>query len=300
MNNIIDQKAENYNSILKFCRQICADFSGARYEIIGRSIAGRDIPAIIIGNTEDYALYAGGFHGSERLTVLLLAHFANELCKSLRDGTPISDIRAAGLVWDKGLIIVPCVNPDGYEVARAGAKEAGAFEGRIKRLCNGNTEHWNANLRGVDINHNFDADWDDVKRAEKAHGIFGPGPTKYGGEHPMSEPETRAIAGLCKKYKIRHVLAFHSQGEVIYPPPEELRIPRAEKMAQLLSTSSGYALESPTGTAVGGGFKDWFIKEFGRPGFTVEIGKGRNPLPREQLEEIYNRLKEMLTIGMLL
>ena len=44
----------------------------------------------------------------------------------------------------------------------------------------------------------------------------------------------------------------------------------------------------PTGTASFGGCKDWFIKEFGKAGFTIEIGSGKNPLPMEKLDEIYN------------
>jgi len=35
------------------------------------------------------------------------------------------------------------------------------------------------------------------------------------------------------------------------------------------------------------GYKDWFIQDWRRPGFTVELGLGVNPLPLEQFEEIY-------------
>ena len=35
------------------------------------------------------------------------------------------------------------------------------------------------------------------------------------------------------------------------------------------------------------GYKDWFIKVFRRPGFTIEAGSGENPLPIGQFEEIY-------------
>ena len=59
---------------------------------------------------------------------------------------------------------------------------------------------------------------------------------------------------------------------------------------------SGYKLSEPTGTAVGGGLKDWLIQELNIPAFTVEIGLGENPLPDEDLDLIYNRLEEMLTV----
>ena len=67
-------------------------------------------------------------------------------------------------------------------------------------------------------------------------------------------------------------------------------------MAEIMATASGYALDVPSAIATGGGFKDWFIEEFNRPGFTVEIGKGKNPLPPEKSEEIYRQLKEMLIL----
>ena len=67
-------------------------------------------------------------------------------------------------------------------------------------------------------------------------------------------------------------------------------------MAEIMATSSGYALDVPIGIADGGGFKDWFISEFNRPGFTVELGLGKNPLPAESAEAIYLRVREMLTL----
>ena len=45
------------------------------------------------------------------------------------------------------------------------------------------------------------------------------------------------------------------------------------------------------------GFKDWFIETYDRPGFTVEIGKGTNPLPLEQFPEIYRKLRELLLLA---
>ena len=68
----------------------------------------------------------------------------------------------------------------------------------------------------------------------------------------------------------------------------------------MLAASCGYSLEEPAGLASHGGFKDWFIDTFARPGFTIEIGRGENPLPVEELEPIYARLLEMMLIAVLL
>ena len=91
-------------------------------------------------------------------------------------------------------------------------------------------------------------------------------------------------------------MALHSQGEVIYWDYGRKTPAKSRKMAEILASSSGYALDVPITIATGGGVKDWFINEFYRPGFTVEIGSGKNPLPSEQAEYIFRQIKEMLTL----
>lgn len=71
-------------------------------------------------------------------------------------------------------------------------------------------------------------------------------------------------------------------------------------MAEILSVSSGYTLCTPDEIASHGGFKDWFIEAFGRPAFTLELGKGKNPLPLSDLDSVYRKAEEMLLIGTIL
>ena len=44
--------------------------------------------------------------------------------------------------------------------------------------------------------------------------------------------------------------------------------------------------ETPSASAYAG-YKDWFIQEYNRPGYTIEAGEGENPLPMEQFDKIY-------------
>ena len=46
------------------------------------------------------------------------------------------------------------------------------------------------------------------------------------------------------------------------------------------------------------GYKDWFIKEYDRPGYTIEAGLGVNPLPMSQFETIYRANRPILLGGM--
>lgn len=263
---------------------------------LAHSRCGRRITALSIGNEAEQVLLCGGVHGMEYITTMLLMRYAETLLNSLQRGTEICDIRMSRFLKRRGLIIIPCLNPDGTEISLKGAKTAGRYQKLVENVSRGNTKYWQANAAGVDINHNFDAGWRRLKVKEKRAGINFPAPTRYGGEYPESEPETRAITTLCRNKNIRHAIAFHSQGEEIYSEYGLHTPNRSKIMAEIMAESSGYKISTPEDMATGGGFKDWFIEEFHRPGFTIEIGKGKNPLPLENFEEIYKNLEEMLSL----
>ena len=42
------------------------------------------------------------------------------------------------------------------------------------------------------------------------------------------------------------------------------------------------------------GFKDWFILEYDKPGYTIECGLGENPLPISEFDEIYPAVRALL------
>ena len=91
-----------------------------------------------------------------------------------------------------------------------------------------------------------------------------------------------------------------SQGEEIYWDFGERTPEKSRLMAQVLAASSGYEMSEPEAIATGGGFKDWFISCFCRPAFTIEIGKGENPLPLSDLPGIHRTLEEMLVFSIIM
>lgn len=296
MEKRVKSKEYDYFERQKVINGICNDYEFVRKSVIGRSCSGKDINALKIGSSANYCLIAAAFHGSERITSTVLLMFIEELCKAIKNEDYIAGLKMPRAMRGRGVIFVPCVNPDGCDISLLGLKGCGALGNTIAKLCNNDFKHWNANLRGVDINHNFNAGWQELREKERNMGIFGPSPTRFGGYRPESEPETLALTELCRKGAIRQVVALHSQGEVIYWSYGAKQPPRSRKMAEIMATSSGYALDTPIGIADGGGFKDWFISEFNCPGFTVELGRGENPLPAEDAESIYLQVREMLTL----
>lgn len=245
-----------------------------RVRIIGKSLCQRNIYALFCGNTAHGPLIAAGFHGMEYGTVLTALRFAAECTAPA--------------------VIVPCVNPDGTEIALCGAALAGEYRRFV--AATGAAHRWQANARGVDINHNFDADWRGVKRRERAAGIGLPGATRFGGYAPESEPETQALTRLCRRHPFDRVLALHSQGREIYWQFGRHTPCGCLPLARRMGEVSGYRVASPEPLATGGGFKDWFIEAFHRCGYTVEMGLGQNPLPLADIDAEYPAVRRLLTV----
>lgn len=264
---------------------------------IGKSVCSRDITAYSLGNYKNIVLFAGGFHAQEWLTGLVLLRFLEKICEAVKYKKKISGVDISASLLSKGITIVPCVNPDGVEIVLNGAESAGKFAGLVHDISRNDLSRWNANCRGVDINHNFDAGWEILREMECKAGIFGPSVRQYGGFAPHSEPETQALVRFCERHHVDHAFAIHSQGEEIYWSYGDNTPENSLTMANIFSVCSGYELVRNESLASHGGFKDWFIEYFMRSAFTIEIGKGKNPLPVEQLDEIYEKIEEMLVVG---
>ena len=276
------------------------DYGFLTRETIGESRCARPIDLICLGNRKKQVLLAGAFHGMEWITTFVLLRFLDEVCTAIKEGKSICGVRIGTFLNMRGLALIPCVNPDGVEIQINGAEAAGEYKALVNTACGGDTTHWQANAAGVDINHNFNADWEELHKSEQKNGITSPSPTRYGGKYPECEPESRTIASYCRAGNITHAIAFHSQGEEIYWSFGDYTDKEAYQIAKALSYTSGYTVSEPEGLAVGGGFKDWFVQKFRRPAFTIELGKGTNPLPITDLDSIYDKVKEMLVLSLVM
>lgn len=290
----------SYDNIRRAVCELKERFPFLKTFPIGKSVLGRSIYALGIGDVYRGTLFVGGVHGMEWLTTLLLFRFCEDILSAMTTGEPLADIDMARTLENRSIAIIPCLNPDGVEISLHGAESAGQLCAFVEKASGGDASRWQANARGIDLNHNFDAGFPQLKELEEQAGFTSPGPTRYGGTAPHSEPETRSLVNFCCAFDLRQAYAFHSQGEEIYYRYGPHTPVRSQLMAQVLASASGYMLASPEGTASHGGFKDWFIDCLHRPAFTIEIGRGKNPLPVEELEPIYARLLEMMLISILL
>ena len=257
---------------------------------IGRSVLGKNLYYIRLGTGAKTVLYNAAHHALEWITSPVLMKFAEDYANAYARGQNLGGFVPADIWNNVSIYLVPMVNPDGVDLVINGLQPDNPYYDRLIRWNNGSMDfsrNWEANIRGVDLNHNYNAAWEKSKQAEAVMGITGPGPTRYSGPSPESEPETQAMANLTRRLDPRLVMAYHSQGEVIFWDFENLAPPEAETIGQQLSALSGYELAAPEGIASYAGYKDWFIQDYRRPGYTIEVGQGRNPLPISQFDGIY-------------
>ena len=202
----------DYAYIKKSVDSLQAEYPFLKTEIIGRSVCGRKLFAVRFGRSANPVLIAACFHAQERLTALVTLRFIERLCLSAKNRQTVCGIDVGGALSRREIIFIPCVNPDGVEIALHGAESAGKFKESVERAMSGSRDLWNANARGVDLNHNFNAGWDVSKSLEISAGITAPAPRRFGGYAPGSEPEVTALVRLCLRRMPRTAVALHSQG----------------------------------------------------------------------------------------
>ena len=263
---------------------------------IGKSILDKQIPYLSLGKGKKSVLYIAAHHGMEWITSAILIKFIYDYAKEYTSGNKIFDISTRVLFETRKIIVVPMLNPDGISYAIHGISENNVLRERLIKMNNDSTDfsHWQANARGVDLNHNYSSGFREYKIIEKNLGLTNGAPGKYSGEYSESEPETKALCRLVRFTEPSLALSLHTQGEEIYYTSSAKYPANSLPIVKTLSRLTGYKISIPTGTASYGGFTDWFIDEFNRPSFTLECGIGENPLPYSDFDKIYASLKRAL------
>ncbi|MCA0971841.1 M14 family metallopeptidase [Halobacillus litoralis] len=261
-----------------------------RSESIGQSVMGKDLIELQIGKGPKVVHWNGSFHANEWITTAVIMQFLNDYLLALTNGETIRGLDVGPFYEEVTLSIVPMVDPDGVDLVLDGPPQ-GPFGEQALQINNGNMAFsgWKANIRGVDLNNQYPANWEiEAERKPKE-----PSPRDFPGYQPLTEPEAIAMAELAQERQFEKMLAFHTQGEVIYWGYEGLEPPQSLVIVNEFERVSGY---QPIRNVYSfAGYKDWFILVYRKPGFTVELGRGVNPLPLSQFDEIYQE-----TIGIFL
>lgn len=201
--------------------------------VIGYSAKGRAINAYYFGSGASAVVYTGAIHGNEVSTRALMEKWITDL-----------ETNARSIPANTSVVVVPVINQDGYA---AGTR------------TNGNN---------VDLNRNFGTnDWKkDITTVTNAPFPGG------GGDAPMSQPETKAIASLVSRVGARLVLSYHSIGGVLAAN----QTGSSSTYARTYSSMSGYSNTTGSSTtfeyAVSGTADDYYGEKLGVPSILIELG----------------------------
>lgn len=285
----------DYEKMTKILSNLVKRYAFAGVFSCGKSVLGRDILCVRLGKGKRKIFLNGAHHSLEWITSSLLLNYACDYAAALRDETDFCGENILKIYNSATFYIVPMVNPDGVDFVINGIKKANPAYELVKGALGGKNikKYWQANANGVDLNHNYDAYFDEGKKMEQKLGITGANYTRYSGKKPFSEPETQAVKSLFEKEKFDISIAFHSQGEEIYY--DFAKKSKYKYIADALAAKSGYTVAETDGIASVTGFKDWVIDKFGLPSFTVEVGNGQNPLPFSQFEKIRKENYALIT-----
>lgn len=286
----------------------CCDGIAARYPSaaalgeLGRSVMDTPLWCLTLGSGARRCLFNAAHHANEWITVPLLLKFTEALAKAQTFGGSIGGAPARDLLAGASLAVVPAVNPDGIDLV-TGDLTDGNFYRAAKRIAADYPtvpfpSGWKANIVGTDPNLQYPARWEQAREIKRSEGWVSPAPRDYVGPAPLTAPESRALYDFTLSYSPALTLSYHTQGGVIYWKYLDFDPPGARALAQRFAAASGYAPEETPYASGFAGYKDWFIQDYDRPGFTIEAGLGENPLPLSQFDRIYAENLGILTAAL--
>ena len=276
----------------RMIREIVQMYPFCRTETIASTAFQRPISTLVIGTGPRKVLFTAAHHANEWITALLLLKYAEDLAEAIQGDGILFGQKARDLANAVTIYMIPMVNPDGVDLV-VGAIQPGNIQYDLAQRLARNYPTipfpigWKANLLGVDLNLNYPAGWLQAREIKFSQGFTKPGPRDYVGRAPLNQVETRLLAGYTDFLDPDLVLAYHSQGKEIYWQFRDIEVPGAEELGRRLAEVSGYRLAEVPYESAFAGYKDWFLQEFRKPGYTIEVGSGTNPLPLEQFDEIY-------------
>ena len=263
-----------------------------RSQVLTETAFGRPVKTLVIGEGERKVLFTAAHHANEWITTPVLLKFVEELAEAIQTGGKLWGVDAGTIARLVTIHTVPMVDPDGVDLV-TGAIEPGSLEYAAAEALTAFypqipfPDGWKANLLGVDLNLQYPAGWLIAREIKFAAGYDRPGPRDYVGRAPLTQRESKALAEYTAEVNPRLVLAYHTQGKVIYWQFRDYEIEGARELAAEFARVSGYQMEDTPYESSFAGYKDWFIQDFRRPGFTIEAGSGENPLPISQFDTIY-------------
>ena len=255
---------------------------------VGKSTLGKNILATHIGSFDGVQIIIqGGIHAREYISTLLMIEQARYL-------------HLTGKVQNGGIYFVFLTNPDGVEIVLDGIDSVPCeITKRYLTLANNGSSdfsQYKANINLVDLNTNFDVDW-----GMGSQNIRCPNIQNFIGFYPNSEREVNNLIDFTNRIKPKLTISYHSKGEVIYygfTQESQSDLIRDGQIGEQLSKVTGYPLLQTENSS--GGYKDWCIRYFKIPSYTIEVGNENipHPITEEYLPQIFEQNKDVPLVAL--
>lgn len=292
----------SYTRLQEDIKKLKSKYPFLQVETIGESVQKRQIQSIRIGTGSNEVMYSSSIHANEYITTTVLMKFIEDFCEAYTKDMDIFEHNPKMIFNTSSIYIVPMLNPDGVELVTGNVKEGTEDYNHYKEIADQFPSipfpsGWKANYNGVDLNLQFPARWNEAREIKFAQGFNKPAPRDFVGFGPLTEPEALAIYNFTLVHNFRLILAYHTQGEVIFWQYSDFMPQDSEEIGKIFSMVSGYTLSTTPYESANAGLKDWFIQQYNRPGYTIEAGLGTNPLPMSQFDKIYSDNIGILVLG---
>uniref|UniRef100_A0A0R3RGL8 ShKT domain-containing protein n=1 Tax=Elaeophora elaphi TaxID=1147741 RepID=A0A0R3RGL8_9BILA len=190
----------SYKDMMEWLRSLATKYPNfVRYISIGKSHEKRSIDGLEIGgaNQSKRVFWIdGGIHAREWAAPHTALYFIHELTSKYGHDKQITKY-VDELTW----VIVPCLNPDGYEYTRSSTNPNIRLwrKNRSPSICGKDSWGRSRCCRGVDLNRNFDFHFKESGSSDD------PCAEIYQGKSAFSEPETKAVrdAIMSSRYRGR-------------------------------------------------------------------------------------------------
>ncbi len=253
----------SYGDIQRRCLSLSSIFNPfLTVKTIGTTINNRDIFMLKLGSADSSLILTGGVHGRESVNPVVLLRIAEEYCKYYFNSSLIEGIPARALFNKFSIIIIPVLNPDGYEIAKE-------------------QYDYKENSNGIDINRNFPSVH--FRSTDKMI-------------KPLSENESIALVDTFNAYPSIGYIDYHSRGNLIYyyrSSMDNNYNKNQKRIACMFRKITGYNLAKPEeeiNPSDSGGFTvNYYSEHFHQPAFTIETvpDEASFPLDIKYYETVY-------------
>ena len=277
MNIVPTDKPYSYFLMRQNLIDLNSSFPFLNIQTVGNSVLGKNIYVIKLGVGKKNVFYSASYHANEWITSVLLMKFIEDFCDAYVDDRKLYNYSVRKLFNDVSIFIMPMVNPDGVDLVTGFLAPNSINYQKAKNIYSNFPNilfpsGWKANINGVDLNLQFPAEWEKAKEIKYSQGFNKPAPRNFVGYAPLTEPEALSVYNFTRSHDFRLVIAYHTQGKEIYWNFQNINPPNGYKIGKSFANSSGYLLTDVPYNSSFAGFKDWFIQNYNKPGYTVEAG----------------------------